>query len=35
VVWASEFRRLSIAQPPEDRDYRKAGRRHNTNASCA
>jgi hypothetical protein len=35
VIWGSEFGRLPIAQLPEDRDYRKAGRYHNTNPFCA
>jgi hypothetical protein len=32
VVWGGEFGRLPIAQLPEDKDERKAGRDHNKNA---
>lgn len=32
VVWGGEFGRLPIAQLPEDRDEKKAGRDHNKNA---
>ncbi len=34
VIWGGEFGRLPIAQLPEDRDERKAGRDHNKNAFC-
>jgi arylsulfatase A-like enzyme len=34
VVWGGEFGRLPIAQLPDDRDERKAGRDHNKNAFC-
>src|SRR5947199_6802543 len=32
VVWGGEFGRLPIAQLPEDKNERKAGRDHNKNA---
>jgi hypothetical protein len=34
VVWGGEFGRLPIAQLPQDKDERKAGRDHNKNAFC-
>jgi hypothetical protein len=34
VVWGGEFGRLPIAQLPQDRDERRAGRDHNKNAFC-
>jgi hypothetical protein len=35
VIWGGEFGRLPIAQLPDDRDERKAGRDHNKNAFCS
>ena len=32
VVWGGEFGRLPIAQLPDDKDEKKAGRDHNKNA---
>jgi hypothetical protein len=34
VIWGGEFGRLPIAQLPQDKDERKAGRDHNKNAFC-
>src|SRR5262249_58719348 len=35
VIWGGEFGRLPIAQLPNDKDEKKAGRDHNKNAACA
>jgi hypothetical protein len=35
VIWGGEFGRLPIAQLPNDKDEKKAGRDHNKNAFCA